>query len=610
MRRLPGRTTDQILGSSGQAEREAIHRRLRSGEPPIQSERRIVDHVGQERVVWTHYRAAAGHAAGGRELYYAFGTDITELRHAEQRLSTVVQGTGVGLWEWRIQTDVVEFNDELIALAGYGRTDVPVDAVRWLHSLIDGDDRDRRKASLAHLVSGTIETSLMQYRVRHRLGHRVWIQEGAQVASRDAGGRPVRIMGTTQDISVLKNQEGELRRLNADLENRIEQRTRALAEAKEQAERANAAKSQFLSQMSHELRTPLNAILGFGQLLELSPLQPEDVEHVGEVMRAGRHLLGLIDEILDLSTVEAGRLHLRTESVPLGVVVDECAKLLRPAAREAGVTIEWPGAPGAAVVRADRGRLTQVVLNLMSNAIKYNRRGGAVAVDVRSDEGADCELRVSDSGAGLTSEQIGRLFQPFERLGAARSAIQGTGIGLSLSKRLMALMGGAIGVSSEPGRGSTFWLRLPRARVSDDPPEVPAPGDIAATVQEPRFPSQRRRVLYVEDNHANQRLMQRMLAQRSDIDLIVTADPSDALDLARGDPLALLLLDIQLPGIDGYQLLGQLRAQGIRAPAVAVSANAMAGDLARGQAAGFAEYLTKPVDLARLLQVLDTLTER
>ncbi|MCI1192822.1 ATP-binding protein [Calidifontimicrobium sp. SYSU G02091] len=409
--------------------------------------------------------------------------------------------------------------------------------------------------------------------------------------------------------------QAALNALNATLEARVAERTAEAEQARREAERANAAKSDFLSQMSHELRTPLNAVLGFSQLLEMSPLRGDQAAHVREVLRAGRQLLELIDEILDLARVEAGKVRLAPEPVALGALVAECVQMLRPMAQQGDVAVHVAVDP-AAVVHADRARLRQVLLNLLTNAVKYNRRGGEVTVDAQcapapAAAGGDAggwEVRVTDTGAGLTEAQIGRLFQPFERLDAARSRVAGTGIGLSVCKRLVELMGGRIGVRSEPGRGSTFWFWMPRA----DAEAGTEPATAAASAASPPSAAPRgrpRRVLYVEDHPANQRLLADALATRGDIDLAIAGDADAALEAAASAPPDLLLLDIQLPGCDGYELLRRLRAMGCDAPAVAVSANAMPADVARGRAAGFVEYLAKPLDLRQLLDVVEAQLE-
>ena len=366
--------------------------------------------------------------------------------------------------------------------------------------------------------------------------------------------------------------------------------TRALADA----ERANRAKSQFLSRMSHELRTPLNAVLGFGQLLHLQPLRDEQSQQVQEILRGGHHLLALINDLLDLSRVEAGELAVTCDSVDAEAAIDDALRLMQPLSAERTVTLaQLPAAPGQPTVWADPKRLRQVLLNLLSNAIKYNRPGGQVQVDTET-LGDEVELRVRDDGPGLSAMQQQRLFRPFERLDAGQGEVDGTGIGLALCRSLVQAMGGRIGVHSEPGQGSTFWVRLRRAA-----PLSAAPSAVAAEAHDQ--PQRRPRALYIEDNPVNLMLMAAMLEDEFELETV--AEPRAGLARAQAAPPDLILLDIQLPGMDGYEVLRHLRADArTRAvPVVAVSANAMPTDLAAGLRAGFDAYVTKPVDLAELL---------
>lgn len=363
-----------------------------------------------------------------------------------------------------------------------------------------------------------------------------------------------------------------------DLTQRLAQ-TRQLQAAQEDAERANLAKSEFLSRMNHGLRTPLNAILGFGQLLGLSATAEQAV-HVREIVAAGRHLLTLIDEVLDLARVESGQLSVSPDAVALLPLLHECLKLVRPQADARGVQLLQP--PGTCHVRADRTRLKQVLLNLLSNAVKYNRALGSVSVACVAESGR-VSIRVSDTGAGLTAEQCARLFVPFERLDAEARQIQGAGIGLALTKRLVGLMGGTVGVESTPGVGSTFWVRLALAAppVGDALAESPPPVATAADGAAPR------EVLCIEDNPANLRLIEGIFATRRDIRLLTAIAPGLRLELARVHRPALILLDIGLPDKDGFAVLECLRrseaTRGI--PVVAVSANAMPRDVERAKAA-------------------------
>ncbi len=375
----------------------------------------------------------------------------------------------------------------------------------------------------------------------------------------------------------------------------------ALIGARDEAERANRAKSEFLSHMSHELRTPMNAILGFGQLLQSDqrpPLAPQQQGWVEEILRGAGHLLELINEILDLGRIEAGEMKLDRVPVALAPLLGEGLALVQGLAASCGVPLRpLPDGLDGLAVQADRRRLKQVLLNLLANAIKYNRPGGDVVLAVQ-DEGATLRLFVRDRGPGLTLQEQARLFQPFERLAASRSGIEGTGIGLALSRRLVEAMGGEIGVDSRPGEGSDFWLRLPRATPGTAMPALPAP---RAPAPEPT--AGLHTVLYIEDNEVNVALMAAMLERLPGVRLLSALHPHEGLKLAQQARPALVLLDMQLPDLDGFGVLARLRADPAtrHVPVVAVSANALQGDIDAALAAGFDEYLTKPVPLDDLL---------
>ncbi len=387
----------------------------------------------------------------------------------------------------------------------------------------------------------------------------------------------------------------------------------ALRAAKEEAERANRAKSDFLSRMSHELRTPLNAVLGFAQLLQSDaddPLSARQQARVHELMRGGRHLLSLINEVLDLARIEAGALQLQLGPVDLQPLVDDCLPLVQAMAAARGITLRVrPPPPGGCRVQADPTRLRQVLLNLLSNAIKYNRPGGAVelawwgAPATRS-----VRIEVQDTGPGISAAQQTRLFQAFERLDAEQSDVEGAGIGLALSKWLVDLMRGSIGMRSTPGQGSTFWVELGCAGLASAAPAVTAAA-VAAPAPSAAAGATVETVLYIEDNPVNQVLMEGMLAQRRGLRLLIAGLPEIGLLMATQARPDLVLLDIQLPGFDGFEVLRRLRANEATRdiPVVAVSANAMQNDLDDARRAGFADYVTKPLDLQRLLSVVDGL---
>jgi signal transduction histidine kinase/CheY-like chemotaxis protein len=410
---------------------------------------------------------------------------------------------------------------------------------------------------------------------------------------RDAGGAVRRVFAIVQDISERRAAERALQTERDQLEAQVAARTAELVAARDAAEQASCAKSEFLASMSHELRTPLNAILGFGQLIELDrALGVRTQTHVREVLRAGRHLLRLINEVLDLAQVESGRLVISPEAIEVSALVAGAVALTTPLAEARRIALHTRLEPGL-VVRADRTRLEQVLLNLLANAVKYNRVGGEVHVDATAVDVRRLRLAVRDTGSGIAAAKQAQLFQPFNRLGAENGAVEGTGIGLALSRRLVELMGGRIGVDSAPGVGSSFWVELPRGLMAAPPADAPAAADGAS----PALPAVT--VAYVEDNPANLALVEQIVARHAGVRLVSAANGRAGLELIRRERPALVLLDIHLPEMDGYELLARLRADARTRdiPAVALTAQAMPSDARRAIEAGFDEYLAKPIDI-------------
>ena len=380
---------------------------------------------------------------------------------------------------------------------------------------------------------------------------------------------------------------------------------------KERAESASRAKSEFLANMSHELRTPLNAILGFSQLIDTDDRVPEESREMArDIGQAGDHLLGLINDLLDLAKIEAGRLELGMDAVPLNSLLRDCISLSQQLSRQRNIPIHFEEQACARfTVFADRMRLKQVLLNLISNAIKYNRPGGEVRMECVLDEHADrVRILVRDTGKGIAKDKLSSLFAPFERLGAEKDAIQGTGIGLVISRHLARMMGGDVKVTSEVNVGSEFWVELPLPRATA-PEEDSTPRDGRADdARGGETAPAGGKVLYVEDNPVNLKLMEMALSRRRDIQLVSAVSAEAGLELAARERPDLILLDINLPGMDGYEGLAALKGRpdlkGI--PVVAVTANAMKGDRERGLAAGFVDYLTKPFKVDELYAILDT----
>lgn len=395
-----------------------------------------------------------------------------------------------------------------------------------------------------------------------------------------------------------------------ELEQRVAERTAALREAKADADRANQAKSEFLSRMSHELRTPLNAVLGFAQLLELEALNADQRENVQYILKGGRHLLGLINEVLDIARIEAGRLRVSLEPVLVGDVVRETLDLMRPVAAERhALLVEEIGGLAAGHVMADRQRLKQVLLNFVSNAIKYGGSDVRVTLSCRDLPDGQVRIGVSDTGPGIASDKLARLFTPFERLGSEHTSVEGTGLGLALSKGLTEAMGGVLGVESMVGRGSTFWVQLPAAATAVKTLESPVQIEPRAAGLKPAAP--RRTVLYIEDNPPSFELIKQVLGQRPGVELLTSMQGSLGIELARRHRPDVILLDLHLPDIAGDEVLRRLReAPETRSiPVIMLSADATGGWGERLTQAGARAYVTKPLDVKPFLALLDQLLD-
>ena len=384
-----------------------------------------------------------------------------------------------------------------------------------------------------------------------------------------------------------------------------------LIQAKAAAEQASIAKSDFLSNMSHELRSPLNAILGFGQLMDSDRmlLTAEQKSGVGHILKAGWYLLDLINEILDLALIESGKLVLSTEPTDLLPLLLECQSMLGPQAREHGVSIDVVPVDPRCRIQADRTRVKQVLLNLLSNAVKYNRPGGNVTVSCDLSSVERVRVSVTDTGAGLSPQKLAQLFQPFNRLGQETGGIEGTGIGLMMTKRAVELMGGVIAVQSVQGQGSLFWVDW--RRPSDARPAAPADAGDPQTNANEHADGAQRTVLYVEDNPTNLELVEQLIARRSGLRLISAAEALSGIAMARASLPDVILMDINLPGISGVRALRLLREDPVtqHIPVVAVSANAMPNDIRQGLEAGFFRNLTKPIRIGEFTTVLDDALE-
>ena len=387
----------------------------------------------------------------------------------------------------------------------------------------------------------------------------------------------------------------------------LQEKTVELQKAKAVAEKANLAKSDFLSSMSHELRSPLNAILGFTQLIESDTPPPTASQKasIDQILHAGWFLLELINDILDLAVVESGRLSLSLEAVSLPEVLIECQAMIEPQAQKRGISMSFPKFDAPCFIQADRTRLKQVLINLLSNAIKYNRAGGTVVVDCDLTIPGRLRIGVRDTGAGLSPELLAQLFQAFNRLGKEATGEEGTGIGLVVSKRLVELMEGTIGAQSTVGTGSVFWIELGSAV----DPHIDFIKSVTTTLTAiPEGAGKRTRLLlYIEDNPANLKLIEQLIARRSDLRLLTAQNGADGISLAHGYLPDVILMDINLPGISGIEAMKIIRLDPTTAhiPIVALSANAIPRDIEKGIEAGFFRYLTKPIKVNEFMETLN-----
>lgn len=445
----------------------------------------------------------------------------------------------------------------------------------------------------------------------------VWIHVTATY-ERDADGVPL-LRKVMTDITARKESEAALReseeraqleqtRLNQILHNY----TAKLERATVVAEKANLAKSDFLSSMSHELRTPLGAILGFAQLIDSDTPPPtlEQKRNVDQILQAGWYLLDLINEILDLALIESGKLSISLESLALAEVMRDCQTMIEPQSEKYKIHVNFPEFKFPYFVHADRTRLKQILINLMSNAIKYNKPNGTVIINCIQKPNERIRICVEDSGEGLTPDQIAQLFQPFNRLGQEHNSKEGTGIGLVMTKRLIELMGGEIGLESTPGQGSIFWVEI---GLTDQPQVdaviVDATSDTITNTQLRQ--QEQQTLLYVEDNPANLMLVQGLIARRPHFNLISALDGPSGIALARTAQPKIILMDINLPGMSGVDALKILLTDPITAhiPVIALSANAIPSDIENGLQAGFFSYLTKPIKIDEFMNTLEKALE-
>jgi PAS domain S-box-containing protein len=504
-----------------------------------------------------------------------------ELALGDAIFRELFEGAPIGMAILALDERFLQVNASFCEMVGYANEEL---RQRTAEDITFGEDIETGRQLAKSLLEGTTRSTGDKRYVRKN-GEVLWVSRTASII-RDDKGAPQYFLLMVEDISERKATE------------------KALREAKVEADRANHAKSEFLSRMSHELRTPLNSILGFGQLLDRQ--SPSEIQRtrVRYILSAGRHLLNLINEVLDISRIEAGNLQLSLEPVCVEEAIAEAVDLMSPLAAERAISLATATSLDATTyVLADRQRLKQVLLNLLSNAVKYTALQGSVTLSFTESGRGSIRIQVHDTGAGIPVEKLARLFTPFDRLGAEQSTVEGTGLGLALCQRLVQAMHGCIGVNSALGNGSTFWLELPQA---ESPFQTLATQKMTVAPEEPST-EKGRRVLYIEDNFSNVTLVEQMLAERPAIELITAMQGRVGIELARKHLPDLVLLDLHLPDLPGWQVLGQLKADSAtrNIPVVVISADATAPQIKRLLSSGARAYLTKPLDLAEFFRVID-----
>ncbi len=546
---------------------------------------------------WVRFESRPERLPDGGVICDGIIVDVTEeeerkeaLRQSEQRFRLANFHSPFPVMLHADDGEIIQINDAWTHLTGYTPEEIPT-VEDWLRLAYSSEET---REEVRHFIAQTWE--------------RVGVAQSPGRSVRCANGKE-RIWDFN-GVNLGRLPDGRWLRMSmaVDVTERHEQEE-ALRLAKKEAERANRAKSVFLSRMSHELRTPLNAILGFGQLLEMSRLDEQDADSTRHILKGGRHLLGMVDEVLDLARVEAGELSLKISTVRLDKLLPECAGLMARMAQARGITCNVTVPPASWMpVRADEQRLRQVLLNLLSNAIKYNREGGQVNLSCQQTQDGWARLKVKDTGAGITAEGLGRLFVPFERLGQELGEVEGTGLGLVVSKQLMEAMGGSLHAKSQVGEGSTFWADLPMAATNTEPKDSVAVHSLepAKTRKDPSAAT----VLYIEDNASNVQVIKTVIERlRPRWRLLLARDGQSGLQQAREHSPDIILLDLQLPGMNGDQVLAEVRKdRHIRQiPVLLLSADATKDSRDRLLALGANDYLSKPFGIAHLLERLDAL---
>lgn len=581
----------------------AIHSHLRGlglGESMFRIRKKRGGHI------WTEVRVDAVRDPKGWVKYVSgIVFDASKLKQTEQALlisearhARIIQSSNDGIWEWSAEHGGFYFSSRCWEHLGYTEEDdivsQGVDRMQVWRKRMHPDDLAKFDDAMKQHIHERKPFDV-EYRIHGKNDEWHWIRARGQMAYNDAG-KPTRMSGTNMDVTEVKKAEERV------------------LKAKEAAEQASRAKSDFLSSMSHELRTPLNAILGFAQLFELDKnLTIDQQANVSEIKKAGEHLLQLVGDVLDLSKIESGRMGFSLEPVAPIRLLQEVSALMQSQAEARGIFMRLEcGCNLEQMIVADDVRLKQILLNLVSNAVKYNRDGGTVVISCAAKDDNTLQIEVSDTGYGIAESQQQFVFEPFNRLGAESSNIVGSGVGLVITKQLVEQMNGAINFVSNEGAGSTFWVEFPLyvgqpiEQLADQYSRVTS--DFGREVPDLLVLSSKH-ILYIEDNPPNQRLMKQLLVRYPNLKLEITGEPLRGIYLARTTHPDLIIMDITLPGMDGFETVEVLKQDPAtkNIPAIALTANAMVHDIEKGKASGFDYYLTKPLNLTELIDVFNDL---
>ncbi|GAB1263446.1 hypothetical protein NBRC116493_24610 [Aurantivibrio infirmus] len=580
--------------------RAAVAHHLRTG-TPVDVTFRVISKEGD--YIWSQCLADSVRDDSGRVIYLSgINFDITALKEAEDatkrseaRQMRIINASNDGIWEWSPKKNTFFFSKRCWEQIGLEVSDHEQDTglhhFKNFRERVVPEDRARYDRNVVKHLRNQAPFDI-EYRVVGEHGRQYWIRSRGQGIF-DENGELESLSGTNMDITALKKAEERV------------------LQAKEQAEKANQAKSQFLSSMSHELRTPMNAILGFSQLFDYEAnLELGQRENIREIRKAGEHLLQLIDDVLDLAKIESGKITLSLEPVLPIRVIEECVRYLQSQAAAKKIVMKVKtNALETIYLHADAMRLKQILLNLLSNAIKYNREGGEVEVELVV-KGADkISIKVHDTGYGIPDSLHEAVFEPFNRLGAEDSGTEGSGVGLVITRQLTEMMGGEMDFHSNVGVGSSFIVTLQRSEEWTAEKSIQVNKNVENQIQVTLNVKDNKSILYIEDNASNLRLMEQLLQRFPQIELNTANEAFRGLYKARTEKPDLIILDINLPGMDGFEALKVLKQDPVSSslPVIALSANAMSHDIERGLAAGFDAYLTKPVIFAELISTLNEL---